>query len=63
MRREEWSGGLTPAPDSDIPTVELSNYLVVSRDAFCRRESALADSRCDDDSQEKRSDTDGRPQK
>ena len=63
MKREGWSGSLAPAPGSDIAKEDLSNYMVVSRDAFRSRKSASADSRCDDDNQGKRSDTDGRPQK
>ena len=62
MKREEWSGELAPALESDIPTEDLRNYVVVSREAFRRRKPASAVSRCDDNSQRKRSDTDGRPQ-
>ena len=62
MRREEWCGSQAPALDSDMATEDLSYYVVVSREAFRHRKSALADSRCDDDSQRRRSDTDGRTQ-
>ena len=63
MIHEEWPVGMTHVRGSDMTTEDRRKYVVFSREDFCSATPVSEGNRFNDDSQGKRSDTDGRPEK